>query len=189
MVDAVVFTAVYFGNELEESSTRLVVKLEHPRDKDHPDGIQRLRTERTDTPPGKLIHERLAQVAPGSTLLCWKAFEEIRSGENAGRQAAVLMHFEVLPDRKTSSPPQSPSGGEAGEPRSPSSAPRPPGSSPPAGPGGISRPEMDAFNEATKDWDNKTKVALVRDLAAAKLWPPTPENRDAVLTFTAEWSF
>ena len=178
MLDAAVFSAPFVEAKLEESSTRMIVSLEHAVDKDHPDGREHVRTERTDQPTGKRMAERLADVKAGQTLLCWKVLEEMRGGENAGRSVRILMHFETLPTRAPGG-----AGSKAPEPASGGAAPVP------SNDGDISTPELSAFSELTKDWDGKTMVALVNELRGMRLWPPTHDNISEVLKATKEWSF
>ena len=187
MLRATPFTAEFLGFDTEyltskgspDKSKRVQVRLAHGIDKRHPDGVQRIRTERTDTQVGKRMLEKLQQVEPGQTLLCWKVQEEMRSGE--GETVAILMHFEVLPDRKDS-PTRSPSGGEGAGPLPPVARPEEEGpGTPTPGPTDFARAEMDAFNEATRHLPAKRKIALVRDLVAAKQWPPDVDNIDHLL--------
>jgi hypothetical protein len=179
MLDAAVFTAPFVDAVLEESSTRMVVSVEHPIDKDHPDGRQRLRTERTDTPTGKRMAERLHDVRPGQTLLCWKVHEEMRSGENAGRSVAVLMHIEVLPDRAP--------GGGGSQARASGS------SSSPAPAPATGEIESDTatkrFSELTKEWPSRSVAAFVADLRSRGAWPPSEGTIETIAKEAEEWAF
>lgn len=181
VLDAAVFTAVLVGIEFEESSKRIVVKLEHPVDKDHPDGVQAIRTERTDSQPGKMMQERLAQIGPGTTLLCWKVLEKMADG----RKVAVLYHVETLPDRRGTG---QQSAREVERPVSPAAPSRATERHDPT-PDDIDDDAMAAFNEATSEWAVKTKVGIVRHLAKEKLWPPTIENLPKILDVVENWSF
>lgn len=178
MLNASVFTAPFVGMEMENSSTRIIVKLEHPIDKDHPDGIEQLRTERTDTPAGKAMAEKLEHVAPGNTLLCWKALEDIRSGPNTGRQVRVVYHIEILPDRKDSAPraPVAPTVRSAPEETQGGTSS---GAPTPVSPASID--EFRVFNEATEHLDGRTKALLVGMLRDEGLWPPSTLTIDGIL--------
>ena len=182
MLNASVFTAEFVGFTVEESSTRLIVDLAHPVDKDHPDGMEHIRTERTDTPAGKAMAEKIGHAQPGNTLLCWKVMEDITSGPNAGRQVRVLYHIEVLPDRKDSAP-RAPGGDPVAR------------SAPEDNQGGTSsgaptrKPatdkatidEFEAFNQATEHMDGRTKALFVAKLREEGAWPPNASTIDFIL--------
>jgi hypothetical protein len=96
VMDAVVFTATYRGYTLEESSKRCVVTLETRPSKRYPDGLEPIRTHRTDTTQGKSMRHRLDDLEDGDHLLVWKAMESNDGGDEKYR---VLAHFEKLPHR------------------------------------------------------------------------------------------
>jgi hypothetical protein len=179
MLNATVFTAQLAGFKIEESSTRLIVDLVHPVDKDHPDGLQHIRTERTDTAPGKAMAEKIGHAKSGDTLLCWKVLEEIASGPNAGRNASVLYHIEVLPDRKDSTP-----RAEGGGPVVRSAPEEQPGGTASSGAPSTKVAtinEFEAFNTATEHLDGRTKAAFVASLREQELWPPSSATIDRIL--------
>lgn len=131
---AQVFIGVFRGYTVEQSSTRAVVEFIGERSDSKPETI---RTHRTDTSKGKFMEARLGKLAAGDRVVLYKAMEEISSGEQAGRKARVLVHFETLPPRSGSSS-QSAHSGSAPVPASAaaSSAPPPPDPAPPAAAGG-----------------------------------------------------
>jgi hypothetical protein len=186
ILGASVFWAEFLGFETDyltmdgkpDRSKRLQVALSHPVDKRFPDGVQHIRTERTDTEAGKAMHNRLAQIEPGDEVICWKVQEAMKSG--GGETMAVLYHIETTGRRKDAAdrpPPRAdPVAGDAPEEATPSVS-------------SGAHPEMEAFNLATADWDSKHKAALVRDLKFANLFPPTVDNVDLMIAFIKEWSF
>lgn len=165
-------------NGKPDRSNRLQVRLAHSVDKRHPDGVQKIRTERLDTPSGKRMAEKLKELKAGDEVYCWKVQEEMKSGD--GETMAALWHIRYRPSNKDvagatpSAPRPAPEEGRVTS--SPSS-----GANPPV--------EMEAFIEATKDWPGKTVVALKSDLDFAGLWPPTTDNVDRMIAFVKEWRF
>lgn len=98
VLGASVFVAEYVRHELETSSTRCVVWLNSGRpSRNYPDGIEPIRSHRTDNAQGRAMKERLDQLSPGDELVVWKALEE--AGENKVR---VLVHLETRPKREVS---------------------------------------------------------------------------------------
>lgn len=98
VLGAAVFTAEYVRHEVEESSTRCVVWLNSGRpSRNYPDGIEPIRSHRTDNAQGRSMKERLDQLSTGDQLVVWKALEE--AGENKVR---VLVHLETRPKREVS---------------------------------------------------------------------------------------
>ena len=53
--------------------------------------MEHIRTERTDTPAGKAMAEKLEHAQAGNTLLCWKVMEDItlRAERRAAGAGAV----------------------------------------------------------------------------------------------------
>jgi hypothetical protein len=98
VLDASVFVAEYVRHELEASSTRCVVWLNSGRpSRNYPDGIEPIRSHRTDNAQGRAMKERLEQLKPGDEVVVWKALEE--AGENKVR---VLVHLETRAKREVS---------------------------------------------------------------------------------------
>lgn len=184
MHNATFFMTTFLGYDSEyethtgkkDRSNRLQVRLAHNVDKRHPDGVQKLRTERLDSPSGKRMAEKLKELKEGDEVYCWKVQEEMKSGD--GETMAALWHIRYRPPFKD----------VAGA--SPS-APRPAPeegrvtSSPPSG----ASIEMEAFNAATDGWDGKVKAALVNDLRFANLFPPTVDNVDQMIAFIKTWEY
>lgn len=96
VLNAQIFTAIYRGYELEDSSKRCVVTIETKVSKRYPTGLEPIRTHRTDNAQGETMRARLDQLADGDTILVFKAMESI----NDETKVRVLVHFEKLPYRK-----------------------------------------------------------------------------------------
>ena len=92
VAEAQVFTSVYLGYEIEESSTRAVVSLETRVTDDHPDGVEKMRTHRTDNDQGEAMKIRLNALKQGDPILVWKAMEKMGND----RKVRVFVHFEKL---------------------------------------------------------------------------------------------
>ena len=182
MLDASVFTAPFVDAVLEETSKRLVVSFEHAVDRDHPDGRETIRTERTDTPTGKRMAERLHDVQPGQTLLCWKVLEEMRGGDNAGRSVRILMHTEMLPDRKMTNDQVDEASRQRVESQRAKTISDANGELP-------QDAAMQRFTEAVKDWNGKGVAAFVTDMRRANTWPPNDDNIDAIVKEAEKWNF
>lgn len=180
-----VFPATYLGYDTEfntkegrpDRSGRWQVRLAHPVDKRHPDGIQRIRTEMMNTPGGKAMANKLADLKEGDEVFCWKVQEDMKSGDG-GETMAVLYHIRYRPPLK-----------DAAERSARAQQPAPEEgrvtSSPPSG----ASIEMEAFNVATEGWDGKVKAALVNDLRFADLFPPTVDNVDRMIAYVKDWKF
>lgn len=87
-----VFTAVIERVRKEKSSTRVLVDLKTAPSKFHPDGKERARTERTDTPDGLAMGLRLKGLL-GRRVLLWVDVQDIRDGTEKSR---VIAHVEDL---------------------------------------------------------------------------------------------
>lgn len=110
VVGSAVFGGELLGLELEESSTRVIVKFRSEttsKTDDEGDGTETIRTYRTDTAQGKAQYKRLQEAGIGAKLLIYKFMEEAQKG----REVRVLAHFEVLSTgtRTASPPPPGPS--------------------------------------------------------------------------------
>jgi len=95
-LDAQVFVATYRGYEVEKSSTRCLVQLETRPTARRPDGIEPIRSHRTDNPQGKAMQRRLDELKDGDEILVWKAME----ATSTDMKVRILVHFEKLPGRK-----------------------------------------------------------------------------------------
>lgn len=93
VLNAQVFTAIYRGYEVEESSKRCVVTIETQVSKRYPEGLEPIRSHRTDNAQGKEMQRRLDQLSDGDSILVFKAMESI----NDETKVRVLVHFEKLP--------------------------------------------------------------------------------------------
>lgn len=116
VLTAQIFTAVYRGFVVEETSKRCVVTIETRVSKRYPDGLEPIRSHRTDNAQGKSMMERLAQLEDGDNILVFKAMEAI----NDETKVRVLVHFEKLPyrkdERQSAAPDSAPVGGGVGDP-------------------------------------------------------------------------
>jgi hypothetical protein len=120
VIDAQVFAGEYGGYDLEESSTRLLVKVKSDTGRDKgkdADGYERIRTDRTDGSFGKTIKARLDNVPIGSRIVVWKVLERMKNSDD-DQKVRVLKHFEIIQLNKDSASrgplPASPSGEGAG---------------------------------------------------------------------------
>lgn len=109
VLGADVFVATYRGHTLEDSSKRNIVTLETRPSKKYPDGLEPIRTHRTDNAQGRHMAERLADLADGDEIVVWKAMETSATDDSV--KVRVLVHFETRPKR--SGPP---AGGAARQP-------------------------------------------------------------------------
>jgi hypothetical protein len=190
-MDAQYIAATYEGFTYEESSTRLVVSLKSDRN----DEVETIRTERTDTMAGKAMQAKLERLEKGRRILARKVMEPMHN--QPGRSVRILMHFEVLPDRKDAEP----RGGRGGPPTARSD---PEGRPPPSG-STRSDPEGDSFPTSSGSTSDPGKAysrnaeQVVRDaiaelpttqqrnaankaLVVNGIWPVTEDNLDAALT-------
>jgi hypothetical protein len=86
------FTATIVGGKIEASSTRVVVKLKTRPSERNPEGIEEARTERTDTPAGKAMSQRL-RALKGHRVAIWVEVEPIPGSD---RKVRVVRHVEDL---------------------------------------------------------------------------------------------
>lgn len=96
VLDSSVFRGEYRGYTLEESSTRLIVEIytgEVNERSKRKDGIEEIRTERTDTFVGKLMRRRLDALPQGATILAFKSLQQMSGSSDKVR---ILAHFEIL---------------------------------------------------------------------------------------------
>ena len=112
---ASVFTAIYRGYEIEESSKRCLVQIETSPSKKYPDGIEPIRSHRTDNAQGKHMKAQLDQIEPGANIVVWKAME---SSDDGGEKYRVLVHVEKRPkfnkNAQSVAPPVAPAEGNSG---------------------------------------------------------------------------
>lgn len=97
LAEATVFTGDYLGYDYEDSSTRCIVKLFTGESKDHPDGIETIRTDRTDTSAGKMMRRKLDSLPSGCRVAAWKVMET--AGQNT--KVRVLGHIEFIGSKVT----------------------------------------------------------------------------------------
>ena len=97
VLEAAVFVVTYVSHEVETNSTRALVQLDSGRpSKNYPDGIEPIRTHRTDTAAGKAMLARLEKLEPGQEIIVWKAMESMGDGVDANK-VRVLVHMETRP--------------------------------------------------------------------------------------------
>ncbi len=87
-----VFTATIVGGKLEASSTRGIVNLRTKPTAQHPDGLEQVRTERTDTPDGMAMWSRL-KALKGHRVVLFVEVQEYNGGQGKVR---VVQHVEDL---------------------------------------------------------------------------------------------
>lgn len=197
IIDASVFVGTYRGHELEESSQRLIVKIESAHDAGDGPEIEQIRTERTDTPPGAVMAARLKALEPGVEIAAFKKIEAMRGSKD--RKVRVLVHFEPIrskssagndaasrnrPSEETSR--RSPEGREAASPptgESDGGVPNPPPSD------SQSSPEAQAVQAGLHDLTTRQRLAVKNrcvGLGLANWTDPGPEDVDQVLTIIKE---
>jgi hypothetical protein len=86
------FTATIVGGKIERSSTRVVVTLKTRPSERNPEGIEEARTERTDTPAGKAMSQRL-RCLKGHRVVIWVEVEQIPGSD---RRVRVVRHVEDM---------------------------------------------------------------------------------------------
>lgn len=94
--DVKVFTGTVVKVTREEAITRGIVHLRtrvHPEYA--PDGIEQVRTERTDDPVGLAVAKRLRSLK-GHRVLLWVEIESFQSKSGANRKFRVVRHVEDL---------------------------------------------------------------------------------------------
>lgn len=173
VLDAGVFPATYLGYELEESSTRCLVKLDSGKPtKNYPDGIEPIRSHRTDGPMGRSMRERLDKLTKGDRILVWKALEPTKDGE----KVRVLAHLAFLGHGETSER-AAPSGDVT-----PRAVPdEPPVDSP------SDSPHSDDVQLAIKTFDElapRVKAQAAKALREAGLQFPTPADNETERWFS-----
>lgn len=89
-----VFDADIVSVEREESSTRGLVTLKSAPSTFHPDGLEQVRTDRTDNPMGRLMAKELYALT-GHRVRVWVEKVPFGSGSKQG-EVRVVRHFEDL---------------------------------------------------------------------------------------------
>ena len=171
VLGASVFVATYVDHAVEESSTRVVVHIDTGKaTKNYPDGIEPIRSHRTDNAQRRSMKERLDKLTKGDEIVVWKALEAMGDGADANK-VRVLVHFETRPKRNSS-----PGRGEAAGTAVPAGDGRPVEPRQPAGAGSgpSDNPVVDRFNGLP----SKVKVEVVQRLRAANISFPDPGPED-----------
>lgn len=89
------FTGTILGVQKEASSTRGFVALKTVESKFSPDGIETVRTERTDSSAeAKAFASRLRTELTGHRVLVWVEMQEIKG--SAGQKVRILQHVQDL---------------------------------------------------------------------------------------------
>ena len=162
VLDAQVFVATYRGYEVEASSTRCVVQLQTQPSQRRPDGIEPIRSHRTDNAQGKHMMERLNDLKDGDDILVWKAMEST----SADTKVRILVHFEKLPSRsQQEASPQAVASRKVDAPVEENRAA-----------GGVGAPAA-RFN----DLPAKIKAKVAQELREAGIKFPEPDARDVGL--------
>lgn len=189
MLDAYVFAGEYGGYVLEESSTRLLVRVKSDTGREKgkdAEGFERIRTDRTDSPLGSRMKARLDKVPIGSRIVVWKVLERMAKSEDDAK-VRVLKHFEVIQINKDSaskrdSPPPSPPGEGDG-------AVRPLASSPTTTDSVAHSAEWSPVLERIRALEPGPLGQFVRQCQTEKLWwknPKTTDDEDRILRILAE---
>ena len=159
VLGAAVFVAEYVDHHVEDTSKRCLVHIDTGKPtKNYPDGIEPIRTHRTDNAQGKAMKARLDSLTKGDEIVVWKALEQNDSGDEKYR---VLVHFETRPKRHDTQQ-RNPNGSVADTP--------PPSRSAPADESAEAR----TFNEL----DSRTKARVARALREAGISFPVPDEAD-----------
>jgi hypothetical protein len=176
----VIWDVEWLGYTYEASSTRCLAHIKGKPSKWYKDGVEPLRTQRTDTEEGKRQRELLDSIPVGSRVIVWKIDEPMGSD---GETVRVIGRIEVI-DKVASAPPtQRPAAAESAPPPPAAVArPEPAGSSPALG--GF----MDKLNVAMSEagLTAKGKIAVMRRIAEAKLLPITDVTLDKALVILGE---
>ena len=186
------FWGEYVGYQLEQTSKRLVVSFRHDRDREHPDGTETIRTDRTDTPAGERMQKRLDRVRPGTVLIVHKIMEPMR--DQPGRAVRIMANFEYAPKSAQNSE-QPANGGQPGTTRSdppagavsypkPAGGPHTPGASPT--PGLEESALLRKANDALAQFGPTHHREVVQKALRAGLWPPTEQTIDQLMTLIAD---
>jgi hypothetical protein len=171
MLEAQIFTGLYVGHTVEESSTRCVVQIDTERpSKKYPDGIEPIRSHRTDNPQGKAMQARLERLEPGQRIVVWKSMETTAADDTM--KVRVLAHFEVLPQRRGDSTPAPRDSAPSVE----TVAPGRGGSTPP---GGNIDERLIVLTDRFEALSGPAKVRAVRRLRDEGLEFPTPTLEQA----------
>lgn len=94
VANAKVFTGIIEKVSLEKTSTRGIITLKTKVSKFHPDGLETVRTERTDTDPSVLDDMRhMRDDLMGHRVVVWVEMETYNEGATKVR---ILRHFEDL---------------------------------------------------------------------------------------------
>lgn len=158
VLDADVIKGDYRGYTLEESSTRLIVEIytgTTSRFAKRDDGVDELRTDRTDTQMGKAMQRRLDGLPVGATILAFKYNEQMSGQETKVR---IIKHFEVLNINKDSASSSAPASAPAPEVGPPSNPPEPAGA-----------PPAQVAPAGKNDGDLVIRIAALSGPVAAKL--------------------
>lgn len=84
------FMATVLKVEREDSTTRALVTLRSAPNEHHPDGVESVRTERTDNPVGRSMARRLVKLV-GHRVTLWVELEQMA---NSTHRARVVRHVE-----------------------------------------------------------------------------------------------
>jgi hypothetical protein len=185
------FWGEYLGYELEQTSKRLVVSFQHAVDKEHPDGTETIRTDRTDTPAGERMHKRLDRVRPGTVLIVHKIMEPMR--DQPGRAVRIMANFEYAPKsaQQNSGQTADPVSGRAdqsaatrtGPPAGAVSYPKPAGGSPASPTPGLEESALlRQANDALAQFGPTHHREVVQKALRAGLWPPTEQTIEQLMT-------
>lgn len=158
VLNATVFVGTYVSHSVEESSTRCLVQIDTGRpSRNYPDGVEPIRSHRTDNPQGQAMQKRLADLRAGDEILVYKTMESSGEGADANK-VRTLVHFRLLRRAERA---------ETAEPRREQPAPK----AERVEEGG---PLTERFNALP----NPIKIEVVKRLRAAGISFPEPEPYD-----------
>jgi hypothetical protein len=176
VLGAAMFTATFVGFEVEDSSKRCLVQLNTGRpSKNYPDGIEPIRSHRTDNPQGRAMQRKLAALKPGDRVLIWKAMDEIADGQ----KARLLAHIQWIGHAEESKPlqRQPDTSGQGGDVEVVGDR-KPESSRPPANLGTLDDDGVEYAAEQFNDLGPKDKAACVKLFRERGISFPVPTSED-----------
>jgi hypothetical protein len=176
----VIWDVEWMGYTYEPSSTRCLAHIKGKPSKWYKDGVEPLRTQRTDTDEGKRQRELLDTIPVGARVIVWKIDEPMGTD---GETVRVIGRIEVL-DNKTSSGSPSPrtSAPESPPPAAPREEVARP--DPPAGSGDLTHQMNESIDEPKLS--ARQRISAMRAIRDHDLLPPTVDTIDRIITIIAE---
>lgn len=174
VLDADIFVATFKGYELEESSKRLIVTLYTKPSKRYPDGLEPIRTHRTDNAAGRMMEAKLKDLRVDDEIIVWKAMET--SAHDPELKVRVLVHFETRPKFTSTEAPKTSGSAVEGSAQGRSYPSDAPAESRP-GPATSAGTQSDEIVTGRfDDLPSKVKAAVVKRARAAGITIPVPQD-------------